>query len=311
MKPIKINFTDFWENFNPTNNYIFNTLKKYFPIELSNEPDYLFYSCYSNKHYKYNCTKIEFIPENKRPNFKRSDYAISFDYLEDERHLRLPLYVFYFNEEYTLERLLKPKSENEIENLIKEKNKFCCFIVSNPKAQERIHFFHQLSKYKKVDSGGRVLNNIGFQVNNKLEFMKHYKFNIAFENSSYAGYTTEKVLQPKHVNTVPIYWGNPLIDKEMNPKSFINFQDHQSFDRMIEEIIEADQNQDKFINYLSNPIFYDHQPNLYFNEERIIIFFKKIFFNKNQKVVSNTLSYKFLKTRDISQELLNKIKHSF
>ncbi len=57
----------------------------------------------------------------------------------------------------------------------------------------RNNFFLKISKYKKVDSGGLALNNIGYIVKNKLEFIKDYKFTIAFENSSYSGYTTEKI----------------------------------------------------------------------------------------------------------------------
>ena len=71
-------------------------------------------------------------------------------------------------------------------------------------------FFVKLSKYKQVDSGGRTLNNIGGPVEDKMEFIKDYRFVISFENAEYPGYTTEKIIQPMFVDSIPIYWGNPL-----------------------------------------------------------------------------------------------------
>jgi hypothetical protein len=104
----------------------------------------------------------------------------------------------------------------------KSKQKFCCMVVSNAHAKERIRFFEQLSKYKKVDSGGRFLNNIGRSIDEKMEFIKDYRFVISFENSSSPGYTTEKLIEPMLVNSVPIYWGDPEVGRYFNTKIFVN-----------------------------------------------------------------------------------------
>ena len=86
-------------------------------------------------------------------------------------------------------------------------------LVSNPNAKEGIDFFNALSVVKHVDSGGRHLNKIGYSVDNKMEFIKDYKFVIAFENSSYPGYTTEKILEPLVAGCIPVYWGSPAVVK--------------------------------------------------------------------------------------------------
>ena len=115
---------------------------------------------------------------------------------------------------------------------------------------ERNNFFHKLSKYKKVDSGGSLFNNIGYEVNGKGIFQAQYKFTIAYENNAYRpqwiGYTTEKIMQPMTVNSMPIYWGNPRIDLEFNTNSFVNFYDFKSEDDMIDYIIDLDKNDDKY-----------------------------------------------------------------
>ena len=86
-----------------------------------------------------------------------------------------------------------------------------------------------------------------------MEFLKPYKFNIAFENTSYPGYTTEKVMEPMVVGTLPIYWGNPLINMDFNTKSFINWHDYGSDEAVINKLIELDQNDQKYRNMLSEP----------------------------------------------------------
>ena len=45
-KKIKINFSDFWGGFNRTDNYFYNLLKEKFDVEISNSPDYLFFSLF-------------------------------------------------------------------------------------------------------------------------------------------------------------------------------------------------------------------------------------------------------------------------
>lgn len=45
-KTIKINFKYFPEDFNPENNFFINNLKKLYDVEISDNPDYVFYSVY-------------------------------------------------------------------------------------------------------------------------------------------------------------------------------------------------------------------------------------------------------------------------
>jgi hypothetical protein len=103
------------------------------------------------------------------------------------------------------------------------------------------------------------MNNIGYAVPDKIKFISEYKFTIAYENNAYRpqhpGYTTEKIMQPMTVNSIPIYWGNPVIDKEFNKKSFINFYDFKSEDEMIDYIIELDKNDDRYLEMLNQPWF--------------------------------------------------------
>lgn len=58
MKTIKVKFVDFWENFDPRNNFIANIISQKYQIELSDTPDYLIFSVFGYDNIDYhNCTK--------------------------------------------------------------------------------------------------------------------------------------------------------------------------------------------------------------------------------------------------------------
>ena len=258
MKPVlRVFFTDFWNDFDTENNFFISILRETYTVEINAvNPDILFYSYKGNDFLNFKCNRVFFTGENIRPRMYDCDYALCFDYSSDKRIIRLPLYVLYKR----FETLLWSK---DVEAIIAQKSKFCAFIVSNKYARKRVLFYKKLSKYKKVDSGGGYLNNIGYSIKDKSEFLKPYKFNIAFENKSYPGYTTEKVMEPMVVGTIPIYWGNPLVNIDFNPKSFINWHDYGSDEAVIEKIIELDQDDEKYRNILSEPWLPDNKLNNY------------------------------------------------
>jgi len=273
MKKIKIDFSDFWGGFDKTNNYFYNLLKEEFDVIITDNPDYLFFSVFGSKHLQYKCKKIFYTGENVAPPLHYCDYSFSFDYLDDNRNYRLPHYLLY-DGYYELQR---PKIINEsLAN-----RKFCNFIVSNGACQERNQFYNELSKYKKVDSGGRFANNIGYAVDNKVKFQSEYKFSIAFENNAYRpqfpGYTTEKIMEPMTVNSVPIYWGNPEIGKEFNTKSFINVYDFNSISDVINYIEYLDNNDKKYLELLNQPWFDNYKIPENNKIENIKSFLYKIF----------------------------------
>jgi hypothetical protein len=292
MKPaIKVYFEDFWHPNTPEaikKNPLYILLSSRFELVLSDDPDFLIYSFAGFNHLKYNCIRIFYTGENIRPDFNVCDYAFSCDYPITEKNYRLPLYKLY--DEYPL--LFNRNNRGVVTN----GRKFCSFVYSNDRAKERIYFFHMLEKYKPIDAGGRSMNNIGFFVEDKLEFLRNYKFTIAFENSSYPGYTTEKIIHAFIANTIPIYWGNPLITKDFNPKAFINCHDFASFEDVVKKVINVDMNDDLYREYLRQPPFINNIENEFANTNNILQRFEQIFTNKKTQPVakkSDILKYSF------------------
>lgn len=250
---LKINFIDFWEDFDKADNFFYNLLSQRYDIVIDEDPEVIFYSCYGQEYLRYKCTRIFYASENLRPDFKQCDYALSFDYLERENHLRLPLYHLYFEKHGYYNKLVKELSREDARRIWAGKNKFCCMLVSNPNSEERIKFFHSLNKKKQVDSGGRYLNNVGGPVLDKMEFIKDYRFVFAFENTVYPGYTTEKIVEPFAVHSIPIYNGNTQIEREFNPASFINAAAYPDYESLAARVLELDTDEEQAIEMLVQP----------------------------------------------------------
>ncbi|AZI14894.1 glycosyltransferase family 10 domain-containing protein [Avibacterium paragallinarum] len=277
---IKVRFVDFWNGFNCYDNIITDILTRRGDIEIieNGEPDLLIYSCFGNKHFEFNnCTKLYCSGENDVPNFNFCDYAISYHYLEfSNRHLRLPLFNLQKARMLAAERS-KADIDSHLESFIQRK--FCSIVVSNSLYADPIRdrFWNLLNQYKEIASGGGYKNNVGEPVKDKLEFIKGYKFNIAFENSMVSGYTTEKIIEPCIVNTVPIYWGNRLVAKDFNPEAFIDISDFDSLDRAVDYVIKVDNDPELYTSYLKANLL-NRYPYLDY-EEIISNFFNNIIDN--------------------------------
>lgn len=277
-RKIRIKFEDFWPTFDPKDNFFYDFLSRRYDVELVDDPDFLIYSLFGRNFEKYDCVRIFFSGEVFGPNLKECDYAFSCRFPNGNSRLyRLPQYAQYGNPK----RLLETPN---VEKILREKTRFCNFVYSNPSNKDRVKFFKQLSKYKKVDSGGKFLNNVGGPVPDKFDFINKYKFTIAFENESYPGYTTEKIYEPMRVDSLPIYYGNPFIGRDFNPESFVNVHDFKDFDDAIDFIIELDKNVDKYVEMIKKPFFKKNEVNEFVKEENIAAQFERIFSEKVEPV---------------------------
>ena len=157
-------------------------------------------------------------------------------------------------------------TRNEARRILQAHPKFCNFMYSHP-AETRDAFFHLLSQYKHVDSIGAHLNNAGSKSTRSvddwyslsIELKRNYKFSIAMENASYSGYNTEKVVSSFRAHTVPIYWGDPDIAEWINPKAFVNCHDYSSFEEVIERVKEIDNNDELWLDMVTQPWQTDEQ----------------------------------------------------
>lgn len=251
---LRIDFVDFWKGFDKENNYFINVLKKIYGernVIVVDKPDFLFFSCFGYKNLKYSCIKIFFAGENLVPDFNLCDYAIGFHEIRfNDRYFRMPLYHIYDD---AYRRALRRQTYEDAFYL---NRKFCCSIISNSLGSpERSQMVELLNNYKKIDNGGRYRNNIGGRIKNKIDFESKYKFILCFENSSTMGYTTEKLIEGFAGGGIPIYWGNPNVEREYNGKAFINCHHFATLGDAVDFAKGLDQNDSKYLEMVRENIF--------------------------------------------------------
>ena len=253
MKKVRVKFVDYYGK-KPDEILAYGILCRFYDVEVvERSPDYLIDGGLGSEHLDYpDAVKIVFIGESYCPDFNLFDYAVGFDDISfGDRYLRVPLYAFY---DAFRDLCSRPSRPFDAERLLQRG--FCSFVVSNPDGDPmRVDFFRRLSKYKPVASGGRLFNNMGGPVADKYDFISNYKFNIAFENSAVPGYTTEKVMEPLSVGSVPIYYGNPRIEDDFHPGCMVRVASLADVERAVEEVVALDRDDDAYLTKLSAPTF--------------------------------------------------------
>ncbi|HEY3861898.1 MAG TPA: glycosyltransferase family 10 [Verrucomicrobiae bacterium] len=66
----------------------------------------------------------------------------------------------------------------------------------------------------------------------KRDIMRQYKFSICYENASYPGWLTEKMLDAMFAGSVPIYQGDPEVEKLVPPAAFIDKRKFHDYDSL-------------------------------------------------------------------------------
>ncbi len=311
-KAVRIDFVDFEKEFEKKNNFIYHALSRHYDVEICPNPDYLFFSVFSDENLRYDCIKIFYTGENLCPDFNLCDYAIGYEYMDyGDRFFRLP----YYMRNETNCRLMEKKHLNVGEGLAQRK--FCNFVYSNDNADPvRRQFFELLSEYRQVDSGGRYLNNVGEPCEDKLSFQKSYKFSIAFENSSHPGYTTEKIVDAFAAQTVPVYWGDTEIERVFDPKAFIHVKDRKHIEDAIELVRELDRDEHRYLEVLRRPALLESAKNYAAMQAEFENFLQSIIeqdmekaYRRNRVFWGKTYQEKHLRYYDDYLELLSyKIK---
>jgi hypothetical protein len=225
---IALNFARFWpgaaEELVDT---LLPDLKPYYDFTISETPSVVLYGPYSGALPPGRYVKIFIGCENVRPLMRECDWAFGVEHEElvgDPRYMR---FARWGDDSH----LVQP--ERDWAEVLCAKTRFCAFVFANP-VYYREQFFRTLSRYKPVDAPGRSMNNMSsidpvpgkLDWGAKIAFLRHYKFVVAFENSSWPGYNTEKLFHPIEADSLPIYWGDPQIGRSFNIGRFINAHDY-------------------------------------------------------------------------------------
>jgi len=252
---------------------------KYTFVEDNKNPEYVLYSVFGDEPLPKNAVKIFYTGENVCPNMDEADWAISFNRnIQSDRHMRVPNYVLTYNHIGMWIGDL-----TDVRHPGKKRQKFCAFL-HNRDIPHRNEFVKKLSQYRQVDCAGRtcMANTVNPYQGKlkmreaKIEFTRDYMFCMAFENEIGNGYVTEKITDAFMAGCIPVYWGDPLVTKDFNPRAFINGA-NKSQREVIEEMKYVWESPDAYRGYVTQPPFRDNVLPKWCRDGEIVRFFRGIF----------------------------------
>jgi len=279
VKPKKVYtilFTDMWSEFNPEHNMFTLAMQEYLKdydirgTSVKGGHDAHIFGPFGSDWLSIEGPKIHFTGENSDP-IEEPSVKLNIGYRDlKDNYLRMPLWMFeldLFDADLKKIRNPLPLPLDACTKVnLQTRPKFCAFIVSNPKNQVRNDAYYRLSTYKKVDSAGRLFNNVGSYIFaglgggggelKKHEFLKDYKFCLCYENELGDGYVTEKLLHAKAAGCIPIYWGSSDVVKDFDPRGFIHITDPSE---LIAKVKEIDEDEEKWFEMASIPALTDEK----------------------------------------------------
>lgn len=140
--------------------------------------------------------------------------SIGFDYINDASYLRIPFWMTWdvfspTDNYYDIKRNIERMNNRENHSFV-DRN-FAAFLSSHDDIGRKL-ILEQMLKIGMVHCDGRFFHNnddLKDKYNDdKLEYLKHYRFNLTPENSNYKGYVTEKLFEAIHAGCIPIYHGS-------------------------------------------------------------------------------------------------------
>ncbi|NCY21867.1 hypothetical protein EBX31_07915 [bacterium] len=282
-------------------------LSPHFNLVWDDPAEYVIYGHIGHAHRLQNGIKIYWTQELYGPDWRECDYAIVPKLIDDPRAYYLPIYGF----DGRAEKLVRSQTPDFLQ-IRASKPHFCSLLCaySDRTTEKRSRFFQLLNRRRRVDSTGAALNNTGIRIpktaryQSKVDWIRNYRFNIAFENRFCPGWTTEKLVDPLHVHTIPIHWGDPRAKEYFNPHSFISAHDFKSLEELAEYVIHVDESPDLYARYVRATPFVQNQPNAAFNLELLVNFFRRIFSSPLKPITQKRWFFPLTKWRLVKRNKL-------
>jgi GR25 family glycosyltransferase involved in LPS biosynthesis len=277
QKALRIGFCDMWEDFVPEYNFFTLMLSAANPVvQVIVEPasaasDVIMFGPFGQNWKNFSQPKIHFTGENTPP-IREANLNLGFHHFDmtTEAYLRFPLWLLeidWFGADVTrivnAKELPYERCTRVFATELPQKKEFCAFVVSNPSNPVRNAAYQWLSEYKPIASAGRLYNNTGPDLFAgggggggelaKHEFLKSYKFCLAYENNSADGYVTEKFLHAKAAGCIPIYWGDPKVERDFSMAGAIDARKFKSPEELVEAVRLVDTDDSEWLKRFSVP----------------------------------------------------------
>jgi hypothetical protein len=140
------------------------------------------------------------------------DLSLGFDPNGPERYLRFPLWILYCIPPSATAGQIRAVCTSLCHSPEAPRSEFAALICRHDKGGIRENILDSLNEIGSVSCAGEWKNNTNrlykdFR-NQKIPYLREFKFNICPENSNAPGYVTEKLFEAISAGCVPIYWGS-------------------------------------------------------------------------------------------------------
>lgn len=194
----------------------------------------------------------------------RIDLSLGFDRLEHCQYMRFPFWIMWsvFSPTATYQEIKTLITQlDSSENHSYTNRKYCAFLRGHDDVGCKV-IYDQFSSVSKVDCDGRLFHNNDelktVYSDNKLEYLKNYRFNLTPENSNQKDYVTEKLFEAIYAGCIPIYNGSgnaPELD--ILNKDAIIFIDMNKYDNnnAIKLVQSLNNNKERYMQFASQKRF--------------------------------------------------------
>lgn len=144
----------------------------------------------------------------------RINLSLGFDEIDHPQYMRFPFWLMwnvfsptadYIDIKTKIERMDLPSNHSY------DDRKFCAYLCSHDDKGRR-KMYEQFSTIGKVDCDGKLFHNNDelktIYNDNKLAYLRQYRFNLTPENTNHEGYVTEKLFEAICAGCIPIYHGS-------------------------------------------------------------------------------------------------------
>jgi len=201
---------------------------------------------------------------------KKINLSIGFDYIDHPKYVRFPYWIIrHLRYSDTIEDIKRIIDFWNCQRGIGKKTKTCAFVCRNDYFGDRAILADLVEKVVPINYPSQFRHNDDdlfsekFQ-NNKIDYLRQFKFNLCPENSNSEGYVTEKLFDAFSAGCIPIYWGSNNTPEPgiINPDAIIFLSLNGDNTEALKKIKLLNENEAAYNEFISQPIFTKEAPDL-------------------------------------------------
>ena len=208
----------------------------------------------------------------------RIDLSLGFDEMSSDGYMRFPFWVMWsvFSPTATFDEI---KGEidrmNSPQNHSYDDRKYCAYVCGHDDFGRR-KMYKQFSTIGRVDCDGRLFHNnddlLNLYNDDKIEYLKHYRFNLTPENTNYKDYVTEKLFEAISAGAIPIYHGSDNCPEPdiLNHDAIVFIEVGADNKEAIELVASLNADKDRYMEFACQPHFKAHAA------ERIYAYYEEL-----------------------------------